>query len=83
MSVTNMYQAKTQLSALVDSALSGNDVVIARAGKPLVRLVPYNQSMKARTPGLFKGKIKMSDDFDEESKEIEKLFNDGGLLDND
>ncbi len=69
-----MYQAKTQLSSLVNSALSGEDVVIARSGKLLVRLVPYNPSMKERTPGLFKGKIQISDDFDDESKEIEALF---------
>ncbi len=83
MTITNMYQAKTQLSALVDSALSGEEVIIARAGKLLVRLVPYNPSMKPRVPGLLKGKIQMSDDFDDESEEIEKLFYEGGITNND
>lgn len=79
MTVTNMYQAKTQLSALVNSALEGEDVVIARAGKPLVRLVPYNKSIKNRKPGMLKGKIFMPDNFDDESKELENLFYNGDL----
>jgi prevent-host-death family protein len=79
MTITNMYQAKTQLSALVNSALEGEDVVIARAGKPLVRLVPYNGSMKKRKPGMLKGKISVPDNFDDESKELENLFYKGDL----
>ncbi|MBU0975000.1 type II toxin-antitoxin system prevent-host-death family antitoxin [Patescibacteria group bacterium] len=77
MRIINMYQAKTNLSALVESALAGNDVVIARAGKPLVRLVPYTSSMKPRKPGLFKGKIQIPDNFNQESQEIISLFTGG------
>ncbi len=62
----NIYQAKTQLSALVDSAVSGTEVVIARSGKPLVKLVPYILDTKQRKPGLFKGKIKVPDNFNQE-----------------
>lgn len=72
-----MYQAKTHLSSLVDSALAGDDVVIAKAGKLLVRLVPYNGSMKQRVPGLLKGKIEIPEDFDQNSEEIISLFEDG------
>ena len=74
MNITNIYQAKTQLSALVESALAGNEVIIARAGKPLVRLVPYTEPMQERVPGLFTGKIIVPDDFDDVSNEIIELF---------
>lgn len=79
MKITNIYQAKTQLSSLVDGALAGDEIIIARSGKPLVRLVPYYQSMKPRVPGKLKGKIQISDDFNDESKEIEDLFYNSSL----
>jgi prevent-host-death family protein len=46
----NIYDAKTHLSRLVDQAAAGEDIVIARAGKPMVRLVPVEQKA-ARQPG--------------------------------
>lgn len=70
----NVYQAKTQLSALIESALAGNEIIIARSGKPVVRLVPYTQQMNDRQPGQLKGKIQLPNDFDSESKEINALF---------
>lgn len=57
----NLYEAKTNLSRLVDDALAGEDVVIARAGKPLVRLVPYRSRARRRKPG--NAKVWMSEDF--------------------
>ncbi len=55
--VVNMHEAKTQLSKLVDRACSGEDVVIARAGKPAVRLVPVEEKPKGLRPiGLDVGK---------------------------
>lgn len=77
--MTNIYQAKTNLSQLVNLALSGEDVVIAKAGKPVAKLVPYMVEKKPRTFGKFKGQISVADDFDEEDEEINKLFYDGGL----
>lgn len=74
MKIANIYQAKTQLSALVDSALAGDEIIIARSGKPLVRLVPYTVEMKARKPGALKGKITIPDNFDDETPEIIDLF---------
>ena len=50
----NLYDAKTQLSRLVDRAIAGDDIVIARAGKPMVRLVPV-ATAAPRQPGLLKG----------------------------
>jgi prevent-host-death family protein len=50
----NVAEAKAKLSELLDRALAGEDVVIARSGKPLVRLVPVNER-EPRTPGLLRG----------------------------
>ncbi|SEB48535.1 prevent-host-death family protein [Paramicrobacterium humi] len=59
----NVYEAKTQLSKLIERALAGEDVVIARAGKPAVRLVKWEPS-HARVPGLWQGRVHIADDFD-------------------
>ncbi len=61
--VLNLYEAKTQLSALVDEASAGSEIVIAKGGKPMARLGPLRQTARRR-PGLAKGKIWMSADFD-------------------
>jgi prevent-host-death family protein len=70
----NIHAAKTQLSALIAEAEAGADIVIARAGKPAVRLVPVKKKAAKpknakprfdRTPGFMKGQIWMSPDFDE------------------
>jgi prevent-host-death family protein len=50
--VVNVYEAKTQLSRLLDRAVAGEDIVIARAGRPLVRLTPVTRQPRRR-PGLF------------------------------
>ena len=59
----NLYQAKTQLSALVDEAAAGKEIVIAKAGKPLAKLVPIRRAGRRR-PGSAKGKIWIAADFD-------------------
>ena len=74
MQITNIHEAKTNLSKLIEQALAGKEVVIAKAGKPVVKLVSYKEKKKPRVPGLWKGKIWMSDDFNEEDEEINKLF---------
>lgn len=63
MQIVNIHQAKTQFSKLVDAAVQGEEVVIARAGKPVVRLVPFIEA-EARQFGVLKGKIKIAKDFD-------------------
>ena len=64
MAAVNIYEAKTQLSRLVDQAAAGKDVIIARGGKPVARLT----GLAARKPtlrfGLLKGKVKVAADFD-------------------
>ena len=74
MKMMNMYMAKTQLSKLVDLALSGEEVVIAKSGKPLVTLIPYEPSTKNRVPRKFANKITVPEDFDAPIAEIEDLF---------
>ncbi len=63
--IVNMHQAKTQLSKLVERALKGEEVVIARDGKPAVRLVGVAAKRKDRPIGLHKGLIKMKKNFNE------------------
>ena len=74
MEVTNIHQAKTHLSRLIERALAGEEIVIAKAGKPAVRLVPYQQSKPQRKPGGWEGQVWISPDFDEPDPEIEKMF---------
>lgn len=73
MSKVNIYQAKTHLSELVQRAAEGEEIVIARNGTPVARLMPLASAVE-RVPGRWKGKIWMSDDFDEADDEIAALM---------
>ena len=79
MQVMNIHQAKTNLSKLIEMTLAGENVVIAKAGKPVVKLVVYKEKLKPRRPGLLKGKIWISDNFNDEDPEINKLFYEGDI----
>jgi prevent-host-death family protein len=70
----NMHQAKTTLSRLVERALAGEEIVIARNGEPLVKLVPVEKEKKPRVPGRGKGKIWIGPDFEFTEEEIKELF---------
>ncbi|WP_324275444.1 type II toxin-antitoxin system prevent-host-death family antitoxin [Blastococcus brunescens] len=72
-----MYEAKTQLSRLIDRALAGEDVVISRAGKPMVRLVPVPPKPARRTPGSARSQIRIAPDFDELPEDIAAAFRGG------
>jgi prevent-host-death family protein len=61
----NLYEAKTQLSSLVEKAAAGEEIVIAKAGKPRARLVALARKHPARKPGGWEGKVWMAPDFDE------------------
>jgi prevent-host-death family protein len=61
----NIYEAKTQLSKLVDLASSGTDVVIARAGKPVARLTALKQEKRPLVYGLLEGEGWIADDFND------------------
>ena len=60
----NIYEAKTRLSQLVDRAEAGEEIIIARGGRPAARLVPFGQTSVERKPGRMRGKIRMAPDFD-------------------
>ena len=80
----NLYEAKTQLSALVDAAAAGDEIIIAKNGRPMAKLVAFNGVAK-RKPGRLKGKIWMADDFDapmtpEEIAAFEASENDDDLF---
>lgn len=60
----NIYEAKTRLSELVDRAAEGEEIVIAKAGTPVARLVPLRAVREGRVPGRWQGKVKIAADFD-------------------
>ena len=61
--VVNIHEAKTHLSRIIDEVAAGAEVIIAKAGKPMARLVPIAPAATQKRFGLLKGKIKVSDDF--------------------
>ena len=60
----NIHEAKTHFSRLVERAARGEEIVIARAGRPLARLMPLASPTRPRRPGLLKGRIRISKNFD-------------------
>jgi prevent-host-death family protein len=60
----NIHNAKTHLSRLIERVEAGDEIVIARAGRPVARLVPYRRRRDARKPGLWKGQVWLADDWD-------------------
>jgi len=72
--LTNISEAKAQLSALIEKVMTGKEVIIGKAGKPVAKLVRYERSEKPRQPGALRGKIKIADDFDELPDDIARAF---------
>lgn len=64
MRIINIHDAKTNFSRLVDDAASGEQIIIAKAGKPTDRLLPMQHEKVVRSFGRLKGKIRIADDFD-------------------
>ncbi|HEX8212124.1 MAG TPA: type II toxin-antitoxin system Phd/YefM family antitoxin [Longimicrobium sp.] len=64
-STVNLYEAKTHLSQLVERAAAGEEIIIAKAGRPVARLMPLPPPSASRVPGALKGQIWISDDFDD------------------
>jgi prevent-host-death family protein len=75
MRTVNIHQAKTQLSRLVDAAAKGEPFIIAKAGKPLVKVVPIDAPAAPKRLGFMRGAFTVPDDFDTMGQEeIEALF---------
>ncbi len=70
-----MHEAKTTLSRLVERAGSGEEIVIARRGKPVARLVPVGgESSLAEVRGAWRGRVRLAEDFDELPQDIADAF---------
>lgn len=65
MSVVNVHEAKTHLSRLLERVAAGEEIVIAKAGRPVARLVPYDEDDRPRELGGWEGRVWIADDFDE------------------
>jgi prevent-host-death family protein len=63
MSITTIHDAKTNLSKLIERAERGEEVIIARGKKPVVKLVPVEEAPKKRVPGLLKGRFEIPESF--------------------
>ena len=74
MIVNTVSEAKAQLSALIQRVLEGEEVIIARAGKPVVVLVPFAARADRRQPGALAGQVVIGDDFDELPADIAAAF---------
>jgi prevent-host-death family protein len=70
----NIHDAKTHLSRLVEQAAQGKEIIIAKAGKPMARLVPLEDVPRPKKFGLLKGKIQVPADFDAPDPEVLALF---------
>lgn len=70
MKQVNMHEAKSQLSKLGELAWKGEKIVIAKAGKPYLDLLPHHGEPQARTPGRLKGQISLAPDFDATPEEL-------------
>ncbi len=67
----NIHEAKTHFSTLIQRAVSGEEVIIARAGEPVAHLVPIEKQGTDRMPGIDRGKIIIKPDFDEPIAEFD------------
>ncbi|MFQ5479564.1 MAG: type II toxin-antitoxin system Phd/YefM family antitoxin [Candidatus Binatia bacterium] len=63
--IYNLYEAKTALSSLVDRAAAGEEIIIAKNGSPMAKLVPFPRPGKRRKPGGWEGSVRIAADFDE------------------
>ena len=73
----NVHEAKTHLSRLLERVEAGEEITLARAGKPIARIVPYRPRRAPRKPGLWEGRVWLAPDWDspEVNAEIAELFN--------
>ena len=74
-----MHEAKTHLSRLVEDVERGEEVVIAKAGRPVAKLVSYTEPLEPRKPGAWKGKVWISPDFDAPIPELDENFYDSPI----
>jgi prevent-host-death family protein len=74
MTVVNIHQAKTHFSRLVERAAAGEEIVIAKAGRPVAKLIAHSEEQTAREPGGWAGEVVIHEDFDRLPEELEAAF---------
>jgi len=74
MMVRNISEAKAELSALIEAVQNGNEVIIAKAGKPVAKLIAFRGSSRPRTPGSMAGEIWIAPDFDTMPDDMAEAF---------
>lgn len=74
MVIRNISQAKAELSALIEEVQKGTEVILAKAGKPVAKLVAYRGPAHPRTPGSMSGEIWIAPDFDELPDDMAEAF---------
>lgn len=74
MKTVNIHEAKTQLSRLLEEAARGEEIVIAKAGRPYVRLVPCLPERTPRTLGGWEGRVRIDEDFDQTPEAVIAAF---------
>jgi prevent-host-death family protein len=72
--IVNVHEAKTHLSRLLRRVEGGEEIVIAKGGRPVAKLVPLRATKGDRTPGTAEGRVWISDDFDAPLPEIERFL---------
>lgn len=75
----NLYEAKTQLSKLVERAAAGEEIVIAKAGRPMAKLVAI-ETRRPRKSGFLKGRIWMAEDFEETPEWLIRAFEESEIF---
>ena len=77
MRTVNVHAAKTHLSSLLEDVQNGEEVIIAKAGKPIARIVPFDEARKPRQPGTLRGRFWAAPDAWDPDPELERLFYEG------
>jgi prevent-host-death family protein len=70
----NVHAAKTHLSRLLEEVEAGEEIVLARSGRPVARLIPFKPRHDPRVPGVWRGRIRMAPDFDATPDELISSF---------
>lgn len=74
MQITNIHEAKSHLSKLLELVFQGEEVIICKAGKPIAKLIKYSNVEQSRVPGYWKNKVRISKDFDELPLSLKAAF---------
>jgi prevent-host-death family protein len=74
MKITDIDEAKANLATLIDQAMDGEEVIIGKAGQPMVRFVPVHVENAPRVGGQWNGRIRLSDDFDDLPTDVAAAF---------